>query len=152
MAASNRTYGVVGLLVLVLLAAAAVAVGIVRSEDSGGVPFTADQVSTDLRRATTDLIGYPPDGPPSLEDALAVAGESARDMSSLDPTEFLATWERTPVAQAALVGRWLGLASRELGGADRDRVEEVTPQVTADTPDTDGLREALQAAYADAAN
>jgi hypothetical protein len=155
-----RLIGVAGLLVLALLAAAAVWVGLLRTEEAGDA-FVADDVSAELRGATIDLIGTPPAGPTTLEDVIDAATVSVEDMSTLDAGAYAEQWGRSAQDQAALVGQWFGLASTELGGADRDRVRESVTAVSATAPNEPGdnpgipgaesLRSTLQAAYSAAA-
>lgn len=152
-----RLFGVVGLLVLVLVAAAAVWVGLLRTEEPGDA-FVADDVSAELRGATLDLIGTLPAGPTTLEDAITTATASVEDMSTLTAAAYDEQWGRTAQDQAALVGQWFGLASAELGGADRDRVGESVAAISASAPNeptdnpalpgSETLRSTLQAAYA----
>ncbi|MEO9322968.1 hypothetical protein ABFT23_05720 [Nocardioides sp. C4-1] len=150
-----RLIGVAGLLVFALVAAAAVWVGLLRTEEAGDA-FVAGDVSPELRGATIDLVGTPPAGPGTLEDVIAAATASVEDMSTLDAGAYAQQWGRSAHDQAALVGQWLGLASAELGGADADRVREAAAAVGATAPDEPGdnpgipgsesLRSTLQAA------
>ncbi|MFB9312400.1 hypothetical protein [Nocardioides plantarum] len=145
----HRLYGVVGLLVMVAIAVTIVVVAVQRS---GPAPaeFESDAVSEQLRAATVELIGYPPDGEQSLADALTFARRSVDDMAALDDAAFLETYERNASAQAELVGRWLGLASRELGGDDLGEVSRTTLDLVGRTPE--GLRDVLQDALDDASD
>lgn len=146
---NNRLYGVVGLLVMVAVAVTIVVVALNRS---GPAPadYVAGEVSPELQRAAVELTGYPPDGTDSLDDAIAVARRSIDDMAVLDEAAFLETYERSTTEQAELVGRWLGLAGRELGGADVGLVSRTTLDLVERTPD--GLREELQDALDEAAD
>lgn len=146
---NNRLYGVVGLLVMVAIAVTIVVVAVQRS---GPEPaeFVAGAVSEQLRGATVDLIGYPPDGEESLDDALTIARRSVDDMAVLDDAAFLETYERSATDQAELVGRWLGLASRELGEDDVGRVSRSALEIVGDAPE--GLRDDLQDALDDASD
>lgn len=147
--ASNRLYGVVGLLVMIAVAVTIVVVAVNRS---GPAPaeFQAGAVSEQLRGATVDLIGYAPEGADSLDDALTIARRSVDDMAVLDEAAFVETYERSSTEQAEVVGRWLGLASRELGGDDVGRVSRAALELVGRTPE--GLRDDLQAALDDAAD
>jgi flavin-binding protein dodecin len=139
----HRRYGVVGLLVMVALATAIVVFAVHRS---GPAPteFVDGAVSGQLRDATVDLIGHPPDGAGSLDDALALARRSVDDMAVLDDAAFVETYERSASQQAEVVGRWLGLASRELGGGDLGRVTRTTLDLVGRAPA--GVRDDLQKA------
>jgi flavin-binding protein dodecin len=139
----HRLYGVVGLLMMVAVAVTIVVFALHRS---GPPPaeFVDGAVSVQLRSATVDLIGYPPEGVQSLDDALTLARRSVDDMAVLDDAAFVETYERTASAQAAVVGRWLGLAARELGGDDLGRVTRTTLDLVGRAPE--GVREDLQEA------
>ena len=145
----HRLYGVVGLLVMVAVAVTIVVVAVHRS---GPAParFVAGAVSERLSTSTVELIGYPPDGEQSLADALTIARRSVDDMTVLDDAAFLETYERDSTAQAELVGRWLGLAARELGGDDLGQVSRTTLDLVPRTPE--GLREVLQDALDEASD
>lgn len=148
-ARKNRITGIVGLVVLVALA-----VGVVLfAQHRAGPPppdFVAGEVSSELRGATIDLIGYPPGGEASLEDATTIVTRSVSDMSTLDDAAYLETWERSAEDQAELVGRWLGLANHELGDENLQEVVATALDVQDSAPA--GLDDTLQAAFDRAAD
>ena len=131
---NNRVYGVVGLMVMIAVAVTIVVVALQPvGPRTGGVRRRRGQ--RQLRATTVELIGYPPDGPESLDDALAIApaldrrhGGPRRGGVRSRPTSA------APSSRPSWSAGGSGSRARELGGDDVGLVSRRTLELVGRHP------------------